>query len=353
MTGYRRRLERDLESWIERGLVEAGHRDAILASASEGRRLDAATVLGVIGGLLAGVAVIAFVAANWSAIPRIGRFATVLAAFLGAAGGAAWAASKEREATRQVLLTVAALVFAAAIGLTGQIFDIAGDAQAALRTAGLAAVALAAAGASPWAGAAALLLIALGDFEGPWMSGGRAEWPGWLVAAAPLAAAAALRWRSAPLAHAAGLALVLTVLTLGDVARSNAAITFLCAAMVLAATAAGLRFIRDRWEAPASALYAWCAWGALIWFGVSGVEEPLRGVLHSVIWLSLSAAVVVLGRHDRSAAITGAGVVGLFAAGAMLLFNLGVGLLTSAMVFGLLAAAALVIAFIIRRGKIA
>lgn len=353
MTSYRRRLERDVDAWISRGLVAAENREAILGSASEGRRLDAATVLGIIGGLLAGVAVIAFVAANWSVIPRIGRFAMVLAAFLGAAGGAAWAAGQGREVTRQVLLCIAALVFAAAIGLTGQIFDIAGDAQAALRGAGLAAVALAVAGASPWAAAVGLLLLGLGDFQGPWMSGSRADWPGWLVLAAPLAAAAALRWRSAPLAHAAGLCLVLTVLTLGEAARSNAEQAFLGAAAVLAIGAAGMRSMRDRFEAPAGVLYGWCVWGALIWFGAAGFGEQMRGVLHSVVWLGMSAGVVVLGRHDRSSAITAAGVIGLFVAGATLLFNLGVGLLTSAMVFGLLAAASLVIAFIIRRGKAA
>ena len=348
MPSYRRRLEQDLDDWIGRGLVPATNREAILTSVREGHRLDAATVLGVIGGLLAGVAVIAFVAANWSAIPRIGRFALVLTAFLAAAAGAAWGAARDRPVIRQVLLCVAALVFAAAIGLTGQIFDIAGDPQAALRSAGLAAMILAVAGASPWTGAVALLLIALGDFEAPWSVGGRSDWPGWLVLAAPMAAAAALRWRSAPLAHAAGLGLVLAVFSLGEWARSSAEGAFMGAAAILALAAAAARGGRDRFDLPAGILYGWCAWGALIWFGAAGFGELMPGVLHSVAWLALAAAVVVLGRHDRSSAVTAAGVVGLFAAGATLLFNLGVGLLTSAMVFGLLAAAALVIAFIIR-----
>lgn len=348
MASYRRRLERDLDGWIGAGLVPAQNRAAILASVGEGRRLDAATVLGVIGGIMAGVAVIAFVAANWSAIPRIGRFATILAAFLGAAGGAAWASARGREVAGHVLLSVAALVFAAAIGLTGQIFDIAGDPQAALRAAGLSAVLLALAGRSPWAAAVGLVLIGLGDFAGRPIFGEERALAGWLVAAAPLAGAAALHWRSQALAHAAGLAAVVAVLTLGEVFRVRAELTFLGAAAVLAAAAAGMRLLRDRFEGPAGVLYGWSVWGALIWFGVSGFGEALKGVAHSISWLVLSAAVVVLGRHERGAAVTAAGVVSLFAAGATLLFNLGVGLLTSAAVFGGLALAALAIAFVMR-----
>ncbi|MCW5758474.1 MAG: DUF2157 domain-containing protein, partial [Phenylobacterium sp.] len=125
MASYRTRLERDLDGWIGQGLVPAENRAAILEQVGEARRLDAATALGIVGGVLAGVAVIALVAANWSDIPRIARFATILAAFLGVAGGGAWASARGRPIVSQVCLVVAALVFAAAIGLTGQIFDIA------------------------------------------------------------------------------------------------------------------------------------------------------------------------------------------------------------------------------------
>ena len=55
MASYRRRLEQDLDGWIDRGLVPAENRGAILDSVGEGRRLDAATALAIIGALLAGV----------------------------------------------------------------------------------------------------------------------------------------------------------------------------------------------------------------------------------------------------------------------------------------------------------
>jgi len=354
MASYRQRLERDLDDWIGRGLVAEGSRAAILASVGEGRRLDAATSLAIVGGLLGGVAVIAFVAANWSDIPRIVRFVMVLAAFLGAAGSAAWASGRGRTVTAHVLLSVAALIFAAAIGLTGQIFDIAGDPQTALRGAGLAAVLLALAGRSPWAAAVGLVLLAFGDFNRPpTFADPGPGWPGWLVIAAPLGALMAVAWRSQALAHVSAIGAVIAVLTFEHVFRSDPEQVFLGAAVVLALAATAARFARERFGAAASVLQGWFTWGALIWFGASGFGDELKGVLHSIIWLALSAGVVALGRLDRHAPVTAAGVVGLLAAGATLLFNLGVGLMTSAAVFGGAAMVALAVAWALRGRKAA
>jgi len=353
MAGYRSRLEKDLDGWIARGLVPAVSREPILADVGEARRLDAATTLAILGALLAGVAVIAFVAANWSAIPRVVRFGLILAAFLGASGGAAWASGREKPVTTHVLLAVAALVFGAAIGLTGQIFDIAGDARTALRGAGLAAALLALAGRSPWPAAVALLFIGLGDVTGGGWFLGETRWPGWLVWAAPAGALLAWRWRSTALAHAAGLASIVAGFSLSAMHPHRPEGLFMAMAAVLAVLALGARSRRETAEAQASALYGWWAWGALIWFGAAGFGEAFRGVPHSVAWMAVSAAVVVLGRTDRHAAVTAAGIVALFAAGARLLFNLGVGLMTSAAVFGACAVAALVVAFVLKRARTA
>lgn len=348
MANYRRRLEHDLDGWIGRGLVPADSRSAILDSVGEGRRLDAATSLAIIGGLLAGVAMIAFVAANWSDIPRVARFVLVLAIFLGAAGGAAFANATGRVIAGQVLLSVAALVFAAAIGLTGQIFDIAGDPQAALRASGLAASVLALAGRSPWAGALGLAFICLADITGGRLFEADKPWIGWLVVAAPLGALTAVWWRSQALAQVAGIAAIVSVVTLERLGRGHEALTFMSAAAVFAAAALVARTARKRFEGPASVLYGWFVWGALIWFGVAGFSDELKGVGHSIAWLGLSAGAVALGRHDRHAPVTAAGVLGLFAAGATLLFNLGVGLMTSAAVFGGAALVALAVAWAMR-----
>jgi uncharacterized membrane protein len=351
MASYRRRLEQDLDGWIGRGLVPADSRAAILDSVGEGRRLDAATALAIIGALLAGVAIIAFVAANWADIPRIARFVLILAIFLGAGGGAAWANARGRTVTGHVLLSVAALVFAAAIGLTGQIFDIAGDPQAALRASGLAAALLALAGRSPWAAAVGLVFIGMADITGGRLFEASKPWIGWLVVAAPLGAVTAVWWRSQALAHVAGIAAIVSVITLERLGRGHEALTFLSAAAVFAAAAFAARTARERFEGPAGVLYGWFVWGALIWFGAAGFSDELKGVGHSIAWLAVSAGVVALGRHDRHAPVTAAGVIGLFAAGATLLFNLGVGLMTSAGVFGAAALVALAVAWAMRGKK--
>ncbi|WP_374470135.1 DUF2157 domain-containing protein [Phenylobacterium sp.] len=357
MASYRRRLESDLDAWIRDGLVPAASREAILAGVGRERRLDAATALAAIGAFLAGAAVIAFVAANWSEIPRIVRFGLILAAFLASALGAAWAAGRGREVTKNVLLSVAALVFAAAIGLTGQIFDLAGDPAAALRGAGLGAAVLALAGRSPWAGAAAVLLTLAGDAAAPGVFDGvaerlpygRIERLPWTLALAPLAAALAIRWRSAPLAHAAGLAAVVIValrLTSGEPRT-----TFLVTSLVFAGLAAAARHGRERYGGPTTVLYGWCVLGALAYFGLSGFGDGGMPLLHPVAWLALSAGAVALGRHDAHAIVSAVGVVSLIAAGLALLFDLGVGLLASAGVFAGLAVIALAIAVLLRRSS--
>lgn len=350
MSPYRKRLERDLDVWIGKSLVPGENRAAILASIGEGRRLEASTALAVVGVLLAGVALIALVAANWSGIPRVARFALILSVFLGAAGAASWAVSRGRLLTAQALLCLSGLIYAAAIGLTGQIFDIAGDPQTALRCAGLAALVLALAGRSSWAAAVGLVLLGLGDLARTRFLDSTPEWPGWIALAAPLGAGIALWRRSQPLAHVAGLGCVVAVLTFDRVFQAHADVVFVIAALALTAAALMARQLRAGSDGAPDVLYGWFLAGALLWFGVSGAAgETLDGVTHSVAWLILSIAVLALGRHDRHVAMTAAGVVSLLAAGAVLLFNLGIGLLTSAAVFGGCAAAVLVLAFLLRR----
>ena len=350
MASYRERLTQDLDRWISVGLVAGENRGAILATLSAERRLDAATVLGILGGLLAGVAAIAFVAANWSDIPRLVRFVMILTLFLGAASGAAWASQRGRPIASQVLLCVAALVFAAAIGLTGQIFDLAGEPQAALRGAGLAAILLGLAGRSPWALALGLIFIGLGDMAQPHRFGGESTGGDWLVIAAPLGALTALVWRSQALAHVAGLACLLAVVMLDNALRQEAGELFFFAAVGLGLAAAGTRAVRFRFGGPAVVLYGWFVAGALLWFGISGVSDEPNRVIHGLIWMLLSIGVIVVGRHDRHSMVTATGVLGLLASGAFLLFSLGVGLMTSAAVFGTVASGVLIAAFVIRRG---
>ena len=344
MPSYKSRLSEDLDRWIAAGWVPAPSRERILASVAEPRRLDAATALGFLGALLLGVAVIAFVAANWDVLNRLTRFGVILAAFGLSAGGAAWAASRGRLIVCNALLLVAALVFAAAIGLTGQIFDLAGDPQAALRGAGLAALLLALAGHSSGAALAAVVLTGLGD--GPWE--GDPGWV-WLAGVSAVVLSLAWRWRSVPTAHAAGLGLFAAGVLLA--AREHHEAWFLAASAIAAAAAFGLRRYAPE-QRFGGVLFGWAAIAALIYFAAAGVEvgggERGLQILHRIVLLLLAGGALALGRHDRHGALTAAAVLALLWGISALLFDLGFGLMTAAGVFLLCALLALVGGFVLR-----
>jgi uncharacterized membrane protein len=355
MASYKDRVKADLDRWIGAGLVSADKRDAILATLPDARRLDAATALAWVGALLFGIAIISFIAANWDALPKLARFILILAAFLGFAAGGAWAADKQRPILSNILLMIAALVFAASIGLTGQIFDIAGDPRSASYGAALAAFALGIAGRSTGAATVGLVFTALGDFtDRHWFAGADSEAP-WMLIAAPLGAFLALRWGSGALAHASALAIIYCF---GWFAARNEAeaATFLFLSIMMGAMAAAARWMFTQ-ERPFSGIfYGWFAAGATLFFGVAGYlpwfgaeGSAASGYAHRIVWLILSGGLIALGRFDRHALVTTVGVLSLICAIVALLADLGLDLLASAGVFMLCAIIAGIAGFVLRR----
>ncbi len=258
-----------------------------------------------------------------------------------------------RSALRRLplLLSVAALVFAAAIGLTGQIFDIAGDPQAALRGAGLAAFALAVAGRSTGAATAGLAFIGLGDFDNVDFSGEGAA--PWLIVAAPLGAFLCLRWGSAPLAHASALGVLLALVWFAARFEGDAAL-LLAMSVLLAGCAGGARWLFLQERRFASVFYGWAAWGALCFFAAAGYADTLNGaqgwgLLHRLAWLIASGGLIALGRLDRHLLATTIGVLSLIGAVAAILMDLGLDLMTAALLFFVCAIAALVGGLMLRR----
>lgn len=355
MAAYKDKVKHDLDRWIGEGLVAADKRDAILATIPDARRLDAATALAWVGGILLGIAIITFVAANWDATPKLARFAILLAAFAALSGGGAWAAHKERNVASNILLTVASLVFAAAIGLTGQIFDIAGDPRSAAYAAGVAAFALALAGRSTGAASAGLILIGLGDFtDRQWFAGGESEAP-WMLVAAPLGAFLTLRWGSTPLAHISAVAIIYCFGWFAARVEADAGV-FLFIAILLAAMAAGTRWLFMRERAFASVFYGWFTWAALMSFAIAGYlplfgdgDSQNAGLAHRLVWLAASSGVLALGRFDRHNMVTAIGVLSMIGAIWALLMDLGLDLLAAAGVFLLCAIAALVAGLALRK----
>lgn len=358
MASYRDKVARDLDRWIGAGLVSADKRDAIIATLPDARRLDAATALAWVGGALLGVAVIAFVAANWDGIPRLPRFALLLGFFAAACGAAAWAAHKQRPLLTDISLTVATLIFAAAIGLTGQIFDIAGDPQAALYGAGIAGMALALAGRSVGAAIATMIFIGFGDFQsGELFDSARLAAP-WLIVFAPLGVALALRWSSASLAHASAIGMLFALFWFISKFEHESILALLFA-VLLAGAAFASRWLAQQDRAHANVFYGWAAWGALMFFAIAGyidrnyvtefVQDKTWDIVHRLAWLGLSGATIALGRFDRHAMVTAVGVLSFIGAVAALLTDLGLDLMSAAAVFFVCALIALIGGLMLRR----
>jgi uncharacterized membrane protein len=156
---YRKRLEADLAHWEADGLITASTGDAIRATlrpVPDG--VNIATVVAIVGGLLIGAAFLAFVAANWTEIPRPTRFGILLAGiaaayFLGA-GFDRW----QRPYLADQAAAVGSIVFGAAIALTGQMYHLGDDFAGGMML--LAAGALAAAVLTGSCGALAVALVA-------------------------------------------------------------------------------------------------------------------------------------------------------------------------------------------------
>lgn len=82
--GFARKLREEIEIWEQEGLVSPILKDQILAYYKMKARLGGPagtgkliTALSILGSVLAGVGVILFVAANWSAIPVGGKLAVI------------------------------------------------------------------------------------------------------------------------------------------------------------------------------------------------------------------------------------------------------------------------------------
>ncbi len=356
MAAYKDKVKQDLDRWIAQGLVSSDRRDAILATLPEARRLDAATALAWVGGLLLGIAVISFIAANWDGLPRIARFGLVLTAFAIAAGAGAWASHAKRPILSNIALMLAALIFAAAIGLTGQIFDIAGDPKAAALAAGVAGFALALAGRSTGAATVGLIFIAIGDFTGRELFSSVDNDAPLMLIAAPLGAFFALRWGSAPLAHVAALAIIYCFGWFSVRAEADAGV-FLFLSVGLAAMAAAARWLSGQERAFAGVFYGWFAAGALLFFAIAGYlpwfgeQEQNGGLAHRAAWLVASGGVLALGRFDRHTMVTAIGVLSLIGAICAVLADLGLDLMAAAGVFLVCAVAALIAGLMLRRRK--
>jgi uncharacterized membrane protein len=87
---YRQRLEADVARWQAEGIITPAAGAAIRDTLPPpGAGLNIAAVVAITGGLLIAAAFLAFVASNWTAIPRVPRLAMLLTGIAVAHGAGA------------------------------------------------------------------------------------------------------------------------------------------------------------------------------------------------------------------------------------------------------------------------
>lgn len=124
--GYLNRLSRDLDRWIERGWVDAAHRDDILGDArSRAIQWTAAGALAIMGAVLLAMSVVSFIAANWDGMVPGLRFLAILAALWIALLASGRALDKGVPALGHALAVLGTALFGLAIMLTAQTFHMA------------------------------------------------------------------------------------------------------------------------------------------------------------------------------------------------------------------------------------
>src|SRR5215470_17250445 len=207
MSYYTHRLERDLARWQSAGFLSEASAQAILSDArARASPIGAAAIFALLGAVLFAFAVMSFVAAHWTGMPKLARLALLIGLLWACYGAAGAFMSRQASAFAQAALIAGIGVYGASIMLIAQMYHMQGnpaDAVLAWALGGLLAAVLA---KSRPALAATILLISL--WSG--MERGASAVPHWgflPVWAATAGTAAALRWR--PGLHLAALSLLL------------------------------------------------------------------------------------------------------------------------------------------------
>lgn len=366
-SGYRRRLEADLDRWIASGLIGADRRDELLANIHEENSSDRArAALAAAGLILLGLAVIAFIASNWDGLTRSLKATILILALTGASLLSVLARRRSRPRLAAALVLLAALIFAAGVGLMGQILNLPGEASSAFMMAAFGALVLGVAGASPPAVGLSLLFGALwqaSSMATPLAGSFHADAQAWRSAdfvfpAAILVSAALSRlWNSALLRHlaiwSAGYSGGLLLFKLIADSQEGPRIWLVLQCLIwTAAGFAGRRRFGDG-KPGGSTLYGYSAWWSVL--SLSALSLTLSvdptwmdaaipmyaTLLARAVWIGLSLWVIVLGQTDRQGWVIGAGVASLIGAVSLLLSDLGLSLTAAAGIFLLTALIAL------------
>ena len=170
MSMYAERLRAEINRWLAAGLIEAETAGRLRADVDSRDKagFGFAAVLSGFAALLFGAAILLFVAANWDAIPRLGRVGLVLLLILVGYGFGAAATLRGHPKLGEAGNLVGIAAFGGGIALVGQMYHLSGDeAQALLVWCGAAALS-AAILRSPSLNAAAVALAVAWTWSEGW-----------------------------------------------------------------------------------------------------------------------------------------------------------------------------------------
>ncbi|MAT35135.1 MAG: hypothetical protein CMK06_08330 [Ponticaulis sp.] len=369
---YRRRLETDLNEWIAAGLVPEASRQPILASVRNDDPNAGRTWIATIAALFAGLAVIAFIADNWAAIPRGFKLILLISLFLTSALSAAWVRDT-RQVLSNGLALVASLIFAASIALIGQAFNMPGDPRGAVLFSAISALAIGLAGRSPAASFCAIgfafiwIGMRLGDWGfAPWLSPGF-----WLINLVAVGTGFAARtFRASSLWHATLLlAIALSAMHCAEIAQlavfqdlqifgrapkgnGDAYLSVLSALYVTIWTGIGwYGWRRSEAELPGGrTLVGYASWAAL--GGLFLLGAPWSGsaeLLHRIILIAAAVFTLWFGAKYSLGWVRAGGILALTCTLGLIFVDLGLSLSVAALILGLAALVSFAVVFLLQR----
>lgn len=338
---YRRRVEADLRRWQASGWIDAEHLPTLLADVAKGRSAFSPVAwLSMIAASLAGLAVIALIAQNWGALKPGAKLIMLLGLFWLGVGLAFWAALRKKVSALNVASTFAVLVFAAAIGLIGQSFNMPGEMGDAAFGAALGAGVFAAASRAAGPGVVYFVACAVWFWE-TFSIGGRLDWRiedltllallvfgVWLGKLCDSRTLRHLAWLSAGMVSALLLGKLANTLPVDRAERDE--VGFLLAFLMWTGFAVFGRIRMLAGKAGGRTVYGYGAWFALL--AALGLGFSV-GVPHRIVLLMLAVGVTVIGARDHHGWVTAAGLTSTVASCAWLLFDLGAPLWLASVIF--------------------
>lgn len=372
-SAYRKKVEQDLDLWIGNGWVPADNRDKILASLPARNPGDGRSWIVMVASILAGLAVIAFIADNWSAMPRGLKLIILLSAFLGSTLYAAFTQTTNRKLSNALSL-LGSLIFAGSVALIGQAYNMQGEPKGVVIVSALAATVIGLTGRSPAAGFAGFVFSVIwigmsdGELDAPWLS--TDFWllncvAGGLAAIAWMQKSRAL-WHCTIIAglglsflhiHEATHLLSYGALELSDHFTDNDEpryrIYMSLATLMFGGLSGFLGWVgykRDHAEQTGGlTLLGYTSWAAL--GSVAMLALPMEEIdfLHRLIWLAASIFVLWFGARERYGWVAAGGIVSLLSVISVIFVDLGLELSSAALLFAISALVSLAIVFWLKR----